>query len=614
MTIEQAMVMKDGMTPVFNKMLKAMTSTLSMMKSLDTQSNKGMNDKMFKNIEDDINDANNALIKFSNNVEHMNNVGTGKGGNPMLSYMGGNMLANYASKALSSLKSVFSDAIQTASDLAEVQNVVDVVYKDSAEAVNQWSKDALNAYGMNEVSAKKYMGTMGAMLNSMNVGDAALTMSQDLTALAGDMASFYNLDLDEAFTKIRSGISGETEPLKQLGINMNVANLEAYALSQGMNKAYNDMSMAEQATLRYNYIMSVTKDAQGDFARTSGSFANQQKLMTENWKQLTSTLAAYFLPVFTTVFQILNGAFSFLTEHSDQVVAALLAIGITLAVMVAPKFIEAAAAAISSATATASAWGIALWPLLLIVAAVVAAITVMGEFGITVSDIMGYVGGALGGMYAFLMNILIYIYNALGPFATFVSNLFIDPVAAIKMLFLDLQINVLSWVKSMAGALESFVNMIPGVEVDLTSGLSNYIDGLANAKDGLADKHGLNKFDMAEYKDVGQTAGAWKDSWSNFQFDSSTAFPDTMSLDGGDIDTIGKIKGDVKITDEDIKLLKDLATHKFVNRYTTLSPNMKVEFSGPINNNTDVDDVITEIERRLEEVSDASVIEEVVYG
>ena len=613
MTIEQAMVMKDGMTPVFNKMLKAMTSTLSMMKSLDTQSNKGMNDKMFKNIEGDINDANNALIKFSNNVEHMNNVGTGKGDNPMLSYMGGNMLANYASRALSSLKSVFSDAIQTASDLAEVQNVVDVVYKDSAETVNQWAKEALNAYGMNEVSAKKYMGTMGAMLNSMNVGDAALTMSQDLTALAGDMASFYNLDLEEAFTKIRSGISGETEPLKQLGINMNVANLEAYALSQGMNKTYNSMSMAEQATLRYNYIMSVTKDAQGDFARTSGSFANQQKLMSENWKQLTSTLAAYFLPVFTTVFQILNGAFSFLTEHSDQVVAALMAIGITLAVMVTPKLIEFAATSISTAAAAAAGWGIALGPLLLIVAIVIAAITVMGEFGVTTSDVMGFIGGALGAVYAYLANILIYLYNSLGPFATFVRNLFIDPVAAIKMLFLDLQINVLSWVKSMAGALESFVNMIPGVEVDLTSGLSNYIDDLANAKDGLADQHGLNKFEMAEYKDIGETAGAWKDSWSNFQMPEAS-FPDTMSLDGGDIDTIGKIKGDVKITDEDIKLLKDIATHKFVNRYTTLSPNMKVEFSGPINNDVDVDNVITEIERRLEEVSDASVIEEVVYG
>ena len=249
----------------------------------------------------------------------------------------------------------------------------------------------------------------------------------------------------------------------------------------------------------------------------------------------------------------------------------------------------------------------------MIVAAVVAIISVLNQFGVTVSDVMGYAGGAIGAVYALLMNIIIYLYNTLGPFATFVGNLFIDPVGAIKMLFLDLAINVLGWVNSMASALESFVNLIPGVKVDMTSGLTSYIDELTNAKNGLAEQYGLNKFEMADYKDVGQTAGEWKDSWSNFQI-PEMALPAEVTVDGGEVDSIGKIKGDVKITDEDIKLLKDLATHKYVNRYTTLSPNMKVEFSGPINNDVDVDNVITEIERRLEEVSDASVIEEVVYG
>ena len=110
------------------------------------------------------------------------------------------------------------------------------------------------------------------------------------------MASFYNLNSDEAFAKIRSGISGETEPLKQLGINMSVANLEAYAMAQGIDKSYDSMTQAEQVMLRYNYLLSVTGDAQGDFARTSGSFANQQKLLKEfelqvlNMNQWRSTL------------------------------------------------------------------------------------------------------------------------------------------------------------------------------------------------------------------------------------------------------------------------------------------------------------------------------------
>ena len=110
------------------------------------------------------------------------------------------------------------------------------------------------------------------------------------------MASFYNLDIETAFEKIRSGISGETEPLKQLGINMSVANLEAYALAQGIETSYNSMTQAEQVMLRYNYLMSVTADAQGDFARTSGTWANQTRLLSENWKRFTGVLAEQLLP------------------------------------------------------------------------------------------------------------------------------------------------------------------------------------------------------------------------------------------------------------------------------------------------------------------------------
>ena len=146
-----------------------------------------------------------------------------------------------ARKALDTIKT----GIDYASDLAEVQNVVDVTFGSATEAVNSWSKECLAAYGMNEVSAKRYAGTLGAMLKSSGLaGDAIVDMSKDMVGLAGDMASFYNLDLETAFEKIRSGISGETEPLKQLGINMSVANLEAYALSQGIKTAYKEMYQA----------------------------------------------------------------------------------------------------------------------------------------------------------------------------------------------------------------------------------------------------------------------------------------------------------------------------------------------------------------------------------
>lgn len=105
-------------------------------------------------------------------------------------------------------------AIGLASNLEEVQNVVDVTFGDNANQINKWAKDAATAFGMSELQAKKFNGTMGAMLKSMGLtGDEVLDMSTSMTGLAADFASFYNLSHEEAFDKIRSGISGETEPL-----------------------------------------------------------------------------------------------------------------------------------------------------------------------------------------------------------------------------------------------------------------------------------------------------------------------------------------------------------------------------------------------------------------
>lgn len=198
-------------------------------------------------------------------------------------------------------------SIDLASNLQEVQNVVDVVFGESSSQINNFAKNALNAYGLSELSAKRYASTMGAVLKSMGLSEqATLNMSQSITALAGDMASFYNLSGDDAFNKIRSGISGETEPLKMLGINMSVANMEAYALSQGITKSYQSMTQAEQALLRYNYLLSTTKDAQGDFARTTDSWANQTRILSEQWKSFQGTMGSAFISLLTPVVKMLN--------------------------------------------------------------------------------------------------------------------------------------------------------------------------------------------------------------------------------------------------------------------------------------------------------------------
>ena len=214
------------------------------------------------------------------------------------------------------------EAMNLGSDLQEVQNVVDVTFSEMSDTINRFAQNAIENFGLSELSAKQFASTMGAMLKSMGFTvEQATAMSIKLASLSGDIASFYNLDPDEAFAKIRSGISGETEPLKQLGINLSVANLEAYALAQGINKSYNAMSQQEQALLRYNYLLSVTADAQGDFARTSGSWANQTKILTERFNQLKATIGKGLIEALTPVVKMLNTLLEYLQKAADAFAA-----------------------------------------------------------------------------------------------------------------------------------------------------------------------------------------------------------------------------------------------------------------------------------------------------
>lgn len=220
--------------------------------------------------------------------------------------------------AVKALVNFSKSCIELGSDLAEVQNVVDVTFGSMSGTINQFAREAIEKFGLSETAAKRYTSTMGAMLKSMGfTTQQAADMSMNITGLAADMASFYNLDNDVAFEKIRAGLSGETEPLKQLGINMSVANLEAYAMSQGITTAYNKLDQASQAALRYNYLLSVTADAQGDFARTSDGWANQVRVLQERWNALKATLGQAFIAALTPVLQMLNKLISYILAASD---------------------------------------------------------------------------------------------------------------------------------------------------------------------------------------------------------------------------------------------------------------------------------------------------------
>lgn len=213
--------------------------------------------------------------------------------------------------------------LEIGSAVTEVQNVVDVAFGNMASMVNEFANTSIEKFGLSELAAKQYSGVLMSMFKSsgFNVSadmrQQAAEMSLALTGLAGDLASFYNIRAEDAFYKLRAAMAGEIEPLRQLGVNMNIVNLEAYAVSQGIHKSYQEMSLAEQQMLRYNYIMSVTGAQQGDFARTSMNWANQVRILAMNFQQLAATLGQGLIAAILPAVHALNSLMGKLIQVAE---------------------------------------------------------------------------------------------------------------------------------------------------------------------------------------------------------------------------------------------------------------------------------------------------------
>ena len=264
----------------------------------------GKNQKMKQTLDDTTSAIEKESKKWDNAADSSANTIESK----LLAAFKAVSIAAVASKVGDVLADWSKQAIQAASDLEEVQNVVDTTFGSDANKIEEWARKAGTQFGLTETQAKRFTSTLGAMMKSAGMaGPEIVQMSTDLAGLAADMASFYNLDFDTAFQKIRSGISGETEPLKQLGINMSVANLEAYALQQGLSKTFDQMTQGEQTMLRYQYLMQATSDAQGDFARTSDGYANSMRLLETNIESLKTKFGQVLIPVISDAVSALNG-------------------------------------------------------------------------------------------------------------------------------------------------------------------------------------------------------------------------------------------------------------------------------------------------------------------
>lgn len=210
----------------------------------------------------------------------------------------------------------FSKAcIDLASDLNEVQNVVDVAFPTMNKQIDKFAKNALSSFGLSETAAKKYAGTLGSMAESFRFTEQqSAHMATELTALAGDVASFYNLSADEAYTKLKAVFTGETEGLKSLGVVMTQTALDEYAMEQGLGKTTAKMTEQEKVALRYSFVMKSLSNAQGDFTRNQNSWANQIRILQGHIERLKVSLGQMLIKVILPIVQKLNQALAIAEE------------------------------------------------------------------------------------------------------------------------------------------------------------------------------------------------------------------------------------------------------------------------------------------------------------
>lgn len=199
------------------------------------------------------------------------------------------------------------ECVELGSDLSEVQNVVDVTFPKMKAKVNDFAKSAAGNFGLSETMAKKFTGAYGAMSKSFGFTEKeAYNMSTALTGLAGDVASFYNISQDEAYTKLKSVFTGETETLKDLGVVMTQNALDAYAMANGYGKVTAKMSEQEKVALRYKFVQDQLSASAGDFLRTSDSWANQTRLLSLQFESLKASIGQGLINALAPVLKVIN--------------------------------------------------------------------------------------------------------------------------------------------------------------------------------------------------------------------------------------------------------------------------------------------------------------------
>ncbi len=772
-TINNAITMQDKMSPVFNKMAKAMTANLTIMEKMNASANKGVPAKEFKNAKRAIDKANNAVIKFNNNLSQaerealgvasatrrINSGGGGMGLMNAYALIGlaqqGAQLVNSATEYLDEMAlmqsrvSMINDGMQTTNQLQDnilaSANRARASYKDTVAAITKLNMLASDSFKSNQ-EAIDFVETLNKMFTvSGTSGQEAtaamyqLTQAMGAGKLQGDefRSIMENAPmLADAIAKSMGKSKGELKELAKDG------EITAEIIKKAMTEAADDvetkfaampMTFGQKMTILKNNFMNEMEPVAARFSMWLNSSSGEaffnslsQGLITfasigvgvletigngimwlrENFVYLepilitiitlfvalkiqaliAATQVAYAwamanLPLLAIVgivvllIYIFNcfgisivDIFNSIIDIISFLMPVILAVGAAIItfwlipylitafqmLMTLPQIIAKLWLMIPPLIEAAIAWLALNWPILLVAVAVGIVIFIMMQFGVTVADIIGFVVGCFYALLACVYNVVVEISNYFSVLANFLGNLFIDPIGAIQMLFLDMATYIVDKVRWVAQSLQDLVNMIPGVEINIVGNLDNIKAAIDAAKAEVSAKRGVKQTEFKEYKNVGKAFNSGFSKGHNFVSSlgskgsvlgnalnslkgkfSMPSMPEGYGMDkgmgmfnpsnapgisdggkdkdkklkGGKLDKIGKIEDKVEITDEDIKMLKDVAKAEFINKYTTLRPEMKVEFSGPIKETADINKLMEAMEDMVEEALSNTIVE-----
>lgn len=280
---------KDGMTPAFNSMVNGANKFTQ---SLGSLADKGSSlSGVFKNIQSIKN------MQFPQTISSWFSIIKSSAGQ---------------------VKNTIQPCIDVASDLNETVQKTDETFKSNAATVKEWANTSITNMGLSKQTALDTAALYGDMATGMGLStDRAAEMSMTLTQLSADMASFKNVSQETTSNALKSVFTGETETLKNLGVVMTQENLQEFAKKSGIKKKFKDLTQNEKIEIRYNYVMANTKNSQGDFLRTLGGFANQQRVGEELKKEYQQRLGDVMLPTFTKFAKLRN---DFLSKNLKSVV------------------------------------------------------------------------------------------------------------------------------------------------------------------------------------------------------------------------------------------------------------------------------------------------------